>query len=65
MDKDNELLHNYGPINPIPIGAIALCGIVSTDDGEGDPNPPKEKCCPRCLELTRRKLFVTMPDEKV
>lgn len=48
----SELLHNFGPVNPIPVGAVALCGEVSVSDGPGDQKPLRSRCCPICLALT-------------
>lgn len=50
----NELIHNFGELNPIPVGAVALCGEVSTRNGPGEINPLRVRCCPICLALTEQ-----------
>lgn len=52
---DAEFLHNYGDLDPIPIGARALCGAVSTKAGYGTITPPASECCPICLALTNQE----------
>lgn len=49
---DEEFLHNYGPLDPIPLGAVALCGAVSRSDGRGETEPERVRCCPICVALT-------------
>ena len=49
---DAAFLHNYGDLDPIPVGARALCGAKSTCDGPGETEPEVTKCCPICLALT-------------
>lgn len=52
QEFDEEFLHNYGSLNPIPIGAVALCGAVSRTDAPGEIEPEKYRCCPICVALT-------------
>lgn len=52
QEFDEEFLHNFGDLDPIPIGAIALCGTISKNDRSGTTTPEKDKCCPICLALT-------------
>lgn len=49
---DAEYLHNFGDLDPIPIGARALCGAVSTRLGPGETEPLRVECCPICVALT-------------
>jgi hypothetical protein len=51
---DAQFLHNFGDIDPIPIGAIALCGAISTSTGSGQIEPLKVECCPICVALTQQ-----------
>lgn len=55
-EQQEKLLHNFGPIDPIPIGAVAICGEVSTYEGSGEQNPLRTKCCPICLALVEVNL---------
>lgn len=48
---DTRFLHNFGDLDPIPIGAVALCGAVSTRSGSGEKEPLRRKCCPICLAI--------------
>lgn len=49
---DAMFLHNFGEENPIPIGARALCGVVSARHGEGVTEPLRVEACPICVALT-------------
>lgn len=49
---DTEFLHNFGPNEDIPEGAVALCGAISTRHGPGETEPLRHQCCPICLALT-------------
>lgn len=51
---DGGFLHNFGNLNPIPIGAIALCGAESTNDRPGEIEPERLLCCPICVALTEQ-----------
>jgi hypothetical protein len=51
-EEIDEMLHNFGDLEPIPEGATALCGIRSKFDGSGKQNPALNECCPICLALT-------------
>lgn len=48
---DSRFLHNFGPLDPIPEGAVAVCGAVSTRNGSGELEPLRTECCPICLAL--------------
>lgn len=48
----DDLLHNFGDLDPIPIGARALCGAVSKRVGPGEVEPLRTGCCPICVALT-------------
>lgn len=52
---EQEDLHNFGNLDPIPIGARALCGTVSKRLGAGEQQPPRMECCPICLALSECK----------
>lgn len=52
LEFDKHFLHNFGGLDPIPIGAIALCGAVSTNDRAGEIEPLRVLCCPICVALT-------------
>lgn len=49
---DAQWLHNFGPDNPTPIGAVAKCGAVSKSHRAGEIEPLRVECCPICLALT-------------
>lgn len=49
---DAQFIHNFGDLDPIPVGAIAKCGAISTRDEPGETEPLRHKCCPICLALT-------------
>lgn len=53
---DAQWLHNFGPDNPTPIGAVAKCGAVSKSHRAGEIEPLRVECCPICLALTEIKL---------
>jgi len=48
---DTRFLHNFGDLDPIPVGAVAICGAVSTREGSGEIEPLRSECCPICLAL--------------
>lgn len=48
---DKQFKHNFGELNPIPIGARALCGALSTTDGPGETEILRIDACPICLSL--------------
>lgn len=54
---DEEFLHNFGDLDPIPVGARALCGAVSTRNGPGEIEPLVTSVCPICLSLTPHTLI--------
>lgn len=49
---DAQFLHNFGPENPISLGARALCGAISTRLGPGETEPLRSECCQICVALT-------------
>lgn len=49
---DAEFLHNFGPLDPIPEGAVALCGAISTRRERGEIEPLRVEACPICIALT-------------
>lgn len=49
---DEEFLHNFGDLDPIPVGARALCGATSKSDRAGEIEPLRVECCPICVALT-------------
>lgn len=53
-EYDSELLHNFGDLDPIPVGARALCGVVSTRHGPGEIKPLRVECCPICVALSEQ-----------
>jgi hypothetical protein len=52
---DDQFIHNFGPLDPIPIGARALCGVVSTRKDSGEIEPLRSVCCPICVALTEEQ----------
>lgn len=52
---DADFLHNFGPEEVIPEGAVALCGAISTREGIGQPEPLRIQCCPICVALTEQE----------
>lgn len=51
LEFDAQFMHNFGTENPIPFGAVALCGAVSTRRGDGQTSALMTECCPICLAL--------------
>lgn len=50
----SEFLHNFGPLEPIPIGARAKCGTESKREAPGEEEPLRVECCPICVALTEQ-----------
>lgn len=48
----DEFLHNFGDLDPIPVGATALCVTVSKRLAPGEVEPYRHLCCPICLALS-------------
>lgn len=52
VEFDERFLHNFGPINPVSKGTVALCGVISRRTSFGIIKPKLSECCPICLALT-------------
>jgi hypothetical protein len=52
LEFDDSFLHNFGDLDPIPVGARALCGALSQRTAPGETEPLRTECCPICFSLT-------------